>query len=88
MTWRDSAKKTIALALEEIRDRLPEMTIKEIRVHINRAYPFGERAHYPYQVWLDELSIVLNRLEGSRNAIQYPQGELNLFTINETNDAP
>jgi hypothetical protein len=49
--WRASASPIIARVLEETKGR----TEKEIREALKLAYPFGERAYYPYKIWLDEI---------------------------------
>lgn len=50
-TWRDRARPIIQRVLEETAGN-PE---KEIREALKKAYPFGPREYYPYQVWLDEI---------------------------------
>lgn len=49
--WRSIAMRIVYETLE----RLPEgATFKEKRAALREAYPFGERAHQPYKVWLSE----------------------------------
>ena len=47
--WRKIAKGIIS---EVLADRLPP---KAERKALTQAYPFGERARWPYKVWLDEI---------------------------------
>ncbi|MEA5163333.1 hypothetical protein U5903_21315 [Cereibacter johrii] len=47
-SWSECARRTIA----GVHDRLPpEATLAERIAAVDAAYPFGERAHYPYKVW-------------------------------------
>ena len=50
-TWRDIAKPIIAKVLYENAG----CSEKQIRKALREAYPFGERAMWPYKVWLDEI---------------------------------
>lgn len=60
MTWRDVAREHIQRAIDEaIADGL---TGKEIVRRIDAAYPFGERANHPYDMWLSERNVALHRL--------------------------
>ncbi len=49
--WRAYSKKVIAEVTSEIGISDPDALEKAIRA----AYPFGERAHWPYKVWLKEV---------------------------------
>ncbi len=53
VSWRDAAAPVIAKALADTKGK-PEA---EIRKALFDAYPFGERAHHPYAVWLSEIKI-------------------------------
>ena len=60
MAWRDVAREHIQRAIDEaIADGL---TGKEIVRRIDAAYPFGERANHPYDMWLSERNVALHRL--------------------------
>lgn len=50
-TWRERAAPIIAneLALHK------NSSEQELRRALREAYPFGERAMWPYKVWLDEI---------------------------------
>ena len=50
-TWRDDAAPIISRVLEETKG----LTERDIRQALTRAYPFGVRSGWPYQVWLDEI---------------------------------
>lgn len=49
--WRIAARRAIQKAIAESAGK----SDKEIRKAISDAYPFGERARYPYKIWLDEV---------------------------------
>jgi hypothetical protein len=49
-SWRDVARPIIAACIAANPDA-DERTLRKI---ISAAYPFGERAMYPYKIWLDE----------------------------------
>jgi len=49
--WRLAARKAIQKAIAENAGK----SEKEVRKAISDAYPFGERARYPYKIWLDEV---------------------------------
>lgn len=45
--WRSEARRVIR---EVLKDN-PDNPRKSVRA----AYPFGERAHWPYKIWLEEI---------------------------------
>lgn len=49
--WRAHARKVIQAVMKENAGK----SAKEINQAIREAYPFGERARYPYKIWLDEV---------------------------------
>lgn len=49
ITWRQAAEHAIGEALKTMPVDTDE---KQFRAHLSAAYPFGERAHHPYKVWL------------------------------------
>lgn len=53
--WRDSARSYI----REVITENPGIEKKELRKLISKAYPYGERAHHPYKIWLDEVKVQL-----------------------------
>jgi hypothetical protein len=62
--WRVAARKAIQKAIADSAGK----DDKDIRRAIKEAYPFGERARYPYKIWLDEVKA----LTGNRT-VQYRQ---------------
>ena len=48
-TWRQISAAHIAKVVHDNPDVVDE---KELRKLISAAYPFGERAYYPYKAWL------------------------------------
>jgi len=50
-TWRQVAAPIIFNVLRETEGR----SEREIRKALRAAYPFGERKHFPYKTWLDEI---------------------------------
>ena len=46
--WRDYSDRVLALLFADGR--------KPTEKEISEAYPFGERSHYPYKVWLDQVA--------------------------------
>jgi hypothetical protein len=49
--WRTRARSLVAAVLEETKGQ----DERAVRKALRDAYPFGERAHYPYKVWCDEV---------------------------------
>lgn len=51
MTWRQKAAPIIAETIRNVgRDDM-----KKLKRALRDAYPFGERAYYPYKAWLSEV---------------------------------
>lgn len=59
-TWRDICKPIIAKVIAENK----HLGDKAVRKALFEAYPFGERKHHPYKIWLDEVKY---QLKGSTN---------------------
>lgn len=59
-TWRERARDVIASV---VRDTVGLPTAERI-VLINDAYPFGERARFPYKAWLVERKAAIRLLTG------------------------
>ena len=57
--WRQKAKAVIAEVLAShcvlIPSSLPIETQKELLGYIRDAYPFGQKCHWPYTVWRQEV---------------------------------
>lgn len=63
--WSEYARRTVA----EVAATIPDTaTLKERRAIISAAYPFGERAMWPYKTWLKATKAYLSAFEegGSR----------------------
>lgn len=51
--WRREAWETIEKA--KASGKALELEGRELRRHVSKAYPFGERKQWPYKVWLSEM---------------------------------
>lgn len=70
-TWRERCKPIIAEVIAKNKGK----TEKDIRQALSEAYPFGQRKHYPYKVWLDEIKVQMNN-KPSKNYVNPNQGKL------------
>jgi hypothetical protein len=53
--WRMRARGVIRETIATIAE--PDRADLElVRVRVRAAYPFGERRHWPYKIWLDEVA--------------------------------
>lgn len=66
-TWREIARPIIQQVLRDHED-CDDATIKKALLE---AYPFGERAHHPYLVWLDEIKVQRGK-KGWRGEVYNP----------------
>lgn len=76
MTWRERYTPIIAAILLEH----PEDT-KERRKALHEAYPAGERAHWPYTVWLDTIKCMTGKGAVPKSKNAPPDGQLKLFEV-------
>lgn len=53
MSWRAHSTKVIRDVIREN----PTLDESTLRKKISEAYPFGERAHHPYKIWLSEVKL-------------------------------
>ena len=53
--WSDQAKVVIEKVIQSERDNNPDITTAALEAKVRDAYPFGERRHHPYRVWLSEV---------------------------------
>lgn len=81
-TWRDDCAPIIA----EVIERVGRDDMKALRKELRAAFPYGERARWPYKVWLDEIRTQLGMKKRKDSAgIQEPPrhedlpGQLHLF---------
>jgi len=73
MMWRERCRPIIAKIVRENRGA----DIKLIRKKLKDAYPWGERAMYPYAVWLDEIKVQLGTKKIKMSA--HSEKQLKLF---------
>lgn len=55
--WRDKCRPIIKATIDAWNGK----DEKQLRRALYEAYPFGERAMYPYRVWLNEISVQLGK---------------------------
>lgn len=84
--WRLYARPIIAHVLEETQGQ----SEANIRKALKNAYPFGERAMYPYTVWRSEIK---NQRFGKqprhvRESVdaQRSNGQISIFDVTENTD--
>ena len=53
--WRATAQETLFRIRPEVQAALGSGNQQEARRILREAYPFGERKHYPYKVWCEEM---------------------------------
>jgi len=58
--WRKRANKVIAKVIEQEGTEDLDALEKSIRA----SYPFGDRAHWPYKVWLSAVNQTMRQLRG------------------------
>lgn len=73
--WRKTSERTIAQVLAENKGKSPD----ELLVLVRAAYPFGERAHHPYKVWLACVRATFRVMK--RNPEPAPEGQPSLFEM-------
>ena len=74
-SWRDIARPIISKVLAENRG-LDDVAIGKA---LRDAYPFGERARYPYKIWLDEIKVQLKKKSFGRNTKPVNPDQTSLF---------
>jgi hypothetical protein len=57
LTWREAARSVIAPIEREYSDK----PLSELKTALRDAYPFGERAYFPYTVWCQEQRLAIAR---------------------------
>ena len=73
-TWRDVARATIQTALQEAEAQ--GLDAAATKAYVNSCYPFGERAYYPYQVWLNEMKRAFGPAKGPAKQAQSDMAKL------------
>ena len=61
--WRTAAIKRINEVGNRLIEENPEASLEWIKSEISKAYPFGSRENYPYQVWREELNNYMDSLQ-------------------------
>lgn len=75
-TWRERCATVIASVIYDHRGE----SVDEIRKALRKAYPFGERANWPYKVWLDEIKIQIGQKRAQFDHFVVPApGQKELF---------
>lgn len=64
-SWSDIARATIERVATTIPDATP---LKERKAIISAAYPFGERAYWPYKAWCKARRTYMARFEKPKPA--------------------
>ena len=61
--WRREARRIVAQVIEDHVfgpvQCLPHGDVLELRAKLRESYPFGEKEHYPYRVWCQEVRSAL-----------------------------
>lgn len=77
-TWREYCAPIIHRVITEV----GTADEPKLRAALREAYPFGERKHHPYKIWLDEVhrQLVFHRVMSAIRKAKAPspdgQGEL------------
>ena len=67
--WRRKSREIVAATIQSVGSDNP----KTLHAALIEAYPFGERKHWPYKVWLDEIQRQLHT--GKHAPIPFPESE-------------
>lgn len=75
MTRRDFVRPIIARVIRDVgtTDR------KALRAALLDAYPFGERAHHPYRIWISEIRYQLGEKPRARTKAPPAPNQQELF---------
>lgn len=65
--WRERARPIVEQVLKETAGK----TEKEIRKALREAYPFGQRKHHPYKIWLDEIAVQRGKKKPKPKKVPY-----------------
>ena len=72
-TWREYSRPII----KDVIDKTGTDDQSKLKKALREAYPFGERKHWPYKVWLDEIKVQLGTKKPK--PVQHPKEQLRLF---------
>ena len=75
MTWRQRAAPIIADTIARVGRDDP----KALRKALRDAYPFGERANYPYKAWRDEVRAQLDNDGTQADVAEEDAAQMDLF---------
>tara|TARA_R100000700_G_scaffold5572_1_gene8947 strand:- start:150 stop:377 length:228 start_codon:yes stop_codon:yes gene_type:complete len=75
MTWREHC----APIIREIISETGKHDMKLLRKKLREAYPYGERAYWPYKVWLSEIKDQINGKHEVQAQIFNDPRQLELF---------
>ena len=70
--WRDKASAVI----QQVIQQNPGADEKTLRTLISQAYPYGQREHHPYKIWLDEVKKAMARTFPSPLTLKDTKGTL------------
>lgn len=56
-SWRDQSRPLVDMAITEGRRR--GLKDRELATFVREAFPWGQRAMYPYRIWLSEVRVQL-----------------------------
>lgn len=73
--WREHARKVISKVLAENHGADKKVIAKKLR----EVYPFGERLHHPYKIWLDEIKVQTKQRRFGKRDNFVPKEQLKLF---------
>lgn len=74
-TWREHASPIISKIIADNKGKTP----KEIKKALFDAYPYGERARYPYKIWCDEIKVQMKTKVS--NLKPQPENQIDLFDM-------
>jgi hypothetical protein len=80
--WRQAARQVIEQRLEDRPDLLNAHP-KAVRAALNEVYPFGQREHLPYKMWLVEVNLALYGPEPGKGALAPAPEQPSLFPEEE-----
>ena len=80
--WRGISIEVIAGVVDEVGTE----DLSELRRAISKAYPFGERKHWPYKVWCSQVKRTMDQLSGGGRVEKGPPKDIRHFWVQEDKD--
>lgn len=74
--WRQDARARMIAVVREQRDLGNLASDRVLLEAIDAAYPFGERKHFPYKMWLVERRIFLDAMRAPARALSREEAEV------------